>query len=104
VAPTPDIDISSRTDCSLVTGLATREGKPMQVGAVKWFNAQKGFGFIQPENGGSDVFVHVSAVQRAGLGTLTEGSEDHGRTDDGPAQRRVVRQKVEAGLIYVLAD
>jgi CspA family cold shock protein len=45
----------------------------MQVGTVKWFNAQKGFGFIQPENGGADVFVHISAVERAGLGTLTEG-------------------------------
>jgi CspA family cold shock protein len=50
-----------------------RERKPMQVGTVKWFNAQKGFGFIQPENGGADVFVHISAVERAGLGTLTEG-------------------------------
>jgi CspA family cold shock protein len=50
-----------------------RERKSMQVGTVKWFNAQKGFGFINPENGGSDVFVHISAVQRAGLATLTEG-------------------------------
>jgi len=47
----------------------------MQVGIVKWFNAQKGFGFIQPENGGADVFVHISAVERAGLGTLTEGQK-----------------------------
>jgi cold shock protein len=45
----------------------------MQIGTVKWFNAQKGFGFIQPESGGSDVFVHISAVERAGLHTLTEG-------------------------------
>jgi cold shock protein len=42
-------------------------------GIVKWFNSQKGFGFIQPENGGQDVFVHVSAVERAGIGTLNEG-------------------------------
>ena len=47
----------------------------MAVGTVKWFNAQKGFGFIQPENGGKDVFVHISAVERAGLGTLAEGQK-----------------------------
>jgi CspA family cold shock protein len=40
---------------------------------VKWFNATKGFGFIQPENGGADAFVHISAVERAGLDTLNEG-------------------------------
>lgn len=42
-------------------------------GTVKWFNAQKGFGFIQPENGGNDVFVHISAVERSGIPTLVEG-------------------------------
>jgi CspA family cold shock protein len=45
----------------------------MATGTVKWFNPAKGFGFIQPEDGGKDVFVHISAVERAGLGTLTEG-------------------------------
>ncbi|MEZ6029841.1 MAG: cold-shock protein [Hyphomonadaceae bacterium] len=45
----------------------------MATGTVKWFNEQKGYGFIQPEAGGSDVFVHISAVQRAGLAGLTEG-------------------------------
>lgn len=45
----------------------------MKTGAVKWFNPTKGFGFIQPEDGGSDVFVHISAVERAGLRTLNEG-------------------------------
>ena len=45
----------------------------MSVGTVKWFNPMKGFGFIQPEDGGSDVFVHVSAVERAGIGNLMEG-------------------------------
>lgn len=45
----------------------------MATGTVKWFNEQKGYGFIQPESGGSDVFVHISAVQRAGLNGLTEG-------------------------------
>ena len=45
----------------------------MPIGTVKFFNATKGFGFIQPENGEKDVFVHISAVQRAGLDTLKEG-------------------------------
>ncbi|MBV8652803.1 MAG: cold-shock protein [Alphaproteobacteria bacterium] len=47
----------------------------MAVGTVKWFNAQKGYGFIQPETGGKDVFVHISAVERAGMGTLNEGQK-----------------------------
>ena len=45
----------------------------MATGTVKWFNATKGFGFIQPQDGGKDVFVHISAVERAGLSTLNEG-------------------------------
>ena len=45
----------------------------MATGVVKWFNGQKGFGFIQPDDGGQDVFVHISAVERAGLSTLNEG-------------------------------
>jgi cold shock protein len=45
----------------------------MTTGTVKWFNAQKGYGFIQPEDGSKDVFVHISAVERAGLGSLHEG-------------------------------
>jgi CspA family cold shock protein len=45
----------------------------MAIGTVKWFNPAKGFGFIQPETGDNDVFVHVSAVEQAGMGTLTEG-------------------------------
>lgn len=44
-------------------------------GTVKWFNMQKGYGFIQPEDGGKDVFVHITAVQRAGLATLNEGQK-----------------------------
>jgi CspA family cold shock protein len=47
----------------------------MATGTVKWFNAQKGFGFIQPSDGSKDVFVHISAVERAGLGRLDEGQK-----------------------------
>jgi CspA family cold shock protein len=51
------------------------ERKDMQTGIVKWFNSQKGFGFIQPQAGGPDVFVHISAVERAGLSGLNEGQK-----------------------------
>jgi cold shock protein len=47
----------------------------MSTGTVKWFNAQKGFGFIAPDNGGGDAFVHISAVERAGLTSLQEGQK-----------------------------
>ncbi len=63
----------------------------MATGTVKWFNPQKGYGFIQPSDGGRDVFVHISAVEQAGLSTLTEGQKiayevittDRGRTAAG---------------------
>ena len=47
----------------------------MQTGTVKWFNGQKGYGFIQPDDGGNDVFVHISAVERAGFAGLHEGQK-----------------------------
>jgi len=47
----------------------------MTTGIVKWFNAQKGFGFIAPDNGGNDAFVHISALERAGIGGLREGQK-----------------------------
>jgi cold shock protein len=47
----------------------------MPTGTVKWFNATKGYGFIEPQDGGKDVFVHVSAVERAGISSLNEGQK-----------------------------
>jgi CspA family cold shock protein len=52
-----------------------RENSKVATGTVKWFNATKGFGFIQPDNGGKDVFVHISAVEKAGLSNLNEGAK-----------------------------
>lgn len=53
----------------------SERGKTMQTGTVKWFNGQKGFGFIQPDDGGNDVFVHISAVERAGMAAIREGQK-----------------------------
>ena len=52
-----------------------RERTKVATGTVKWFNSQKGFGFIQPDGSGQDVFVHISAVERAGLSGLNEGQK-----------------------------
>jgi CspA family cold shock protein len=70
---------------SIATVIAKVQGDPhqanrkriqtMSTGKVKWFNPTKGYGFIQPQGGGQDVFVHISAVERAGLSTLNEGQE-----------------------------
>ena len=64
----------------------------MSTGTVKWFNSTKGFGFIQPSEGGADVFVHISAVEKAGLATLKEGQQvsfDVGRGPKGPRAENV---------------
>jgi CspA family cold shock protein len=55
--------------------LSLRKGFLMTTGTVKWFNAQKGFGFIAPDDGGKDAFVHISAVERSGLGDLHDGQK-----------------------------
>jgi CspA family cold shock protein len=54
---------------------AIEKDRAMVTGTVKWFNSQKGYGFIAPSNGGADIFVHISAVERAGLSGLNEGQE-----------------------------
>jgi cold shock protein len=59
----------------------------MATGTVKWFNAQKGYGFIQPENGGADVFVHISAVERAGMDNLREGQRLNYELEQGQRGR-----------------
>jgi CspA family cold shock protein len=68
-------DVVVRPRHSLMSGgefLILRRTK-MTIGTVKWFNSQKGYGFIQPEDGSKDVFVHISAVERSGIGNLHEG-------------------------------
>src|SRR5438034_207908 len=64
----------------------------MTQGTVKWFNSQKGFGFIQPDDGSKDVFVHVSAVERAGLNSLSEGQKV---TYDVVADRRTGKSSAD---------
>ena len=67
----------------------------MTTGTVKWFNATKGFGFIPPEGGGNDAFVHISAVERAGLNTLVEGQKVELRARLGQEERQDVGRQSE---------
>ena len=69
----------------------------MPDGTVKWFNPAKGFGLIQPDGGGGDIFVHISAVERAGLSTLNEGQKVSYEEERDPK-----RGKISAGNIKAL--
>jgi len=69
------VQISSLTRVTSVPRLFAHGGDLMSIGTVKWFNGQKGYGFIQPDDGSKDVFVHISAVQVSGLGSLNEGQK-----------------------------
>jgi CspA family cold shock protein len=68
----------------------------MATGTVKWFNAQKGFGFIQPDDGSKDVFVHISAVERANLGRLNEGQKIRYEVQRGQ-QGKMSAENLQAG-------
>jgi len=68
----------------------------MSNGTVKWFNATKGYGFIQPEDGSADVFVHISAVERAGMGNLKEGQKLSFDTEADPRKGKVSAVNLKA--------
>jgi CspA family cold shock protein len=70
----PKWHIASRGPCGHYAPVSDRRSE-VASGTVKWFNPTKGYGFIQPSGGGKDVFVHISAVERAGLSTLNEGQQ-----------------------------
>jgi CspA family cold shock protein len=67
----------------------------MASGTVKWFNPTKGYGFIQPQEGGRDVFVHISAVERAGLSTLNEGQNIEYEIEENRGKTSAVNLKVK---------
>ena len=68
----------------------------MATGTVKWFNATKGYGFIQPEDGGADVFVHISAVERAGIGNLHDGQKVSFEAVRDPRRGKVSAENLRA--------
>jgi cold shock CspA family protein len=70
----------------------------MATGTVKWFNATKGYGFIEPDEGGRDVFVHMTAVERAGIGQSARGPEDLLRGAARPEKRQDVGGRPEGAI------
>ena len=68
----------------------------MTTGTVKWFNATKGYGFIQPDDGSKDVFVHISAVEQAGLGNLREGQKVSYEIQTDPKTRKSAAVNLQA--------
>jgi len=68
----------------------------MPIGTVKWFNPTKGYGFIQPEAGGADVFVHISAVERAGMRSLQEGQKISYEEQRDPKRNKSAAENLKA--------
>jgi CspA family cold shock protein len=78
------------------TNTSLKEHNDMPTGTVKWFNGQKGYGFIQPDAGGADVFVHVSAVERAGLDALREGQKITYELERDPKNGKMAAGQLQA--------
>jgi CspA family cold shock protein len=74
-APTRRFLLAGRSDRRSTTAIVIARESDVASGTVKWFNGQKGYGFIAPDGGGKDVFVHISAVERAGLDGLPDGAK-----------------------------
>jgi cold shock protein len=81
----------------MVFKIAIKEAS-MPTGTVKWFNAQKGYGFIEPSDGGNDVFVHISALERAGLSSLKEGQRSSMRSRATAAKIRLPTSRWSSNL------
>ena len=80
---------------SVYYGVEREQGMPMPTGTVKFFNAQKGYGFITPEGGDADVFVHISAVEQAGMKTLHEGQRVSFDVVTDPRRRKTSAQNLK---------
>jgi len=76
--------------------MPTKEKTTMATGTVKWFNTQKGYGFIQPDDGGADVFVHISAVEKSGMRALNEGQKISYEIQTDPKKGKAAAVNLEA--------